>query len=59
MDRHQREVLRRKRFLLAKTFNFSEESQQLYRDHGLLNDQDRERIMVRRGWGWGCGWGWG
>ena len=46
MDKNQREVLRRKRVLLAKLLNFSEESQALYKEIGLLNSADQATIKV-------------
>ncbi len=47
MDKEQKEVTRRKKHLIAKLCNFSEESQELYQDFGLLDISMRELIMVR------------
>ena len=48
MDKNQKEVLRRKRVLLAKLFNFSAESQIVYKEMGLLARSEQEIIQVSR-----------
>ena len=47
MDQYQKEVTRRKKHLVAKMLNFSEESQEMYNDFGLLDISSKELIMVR------------
>ena len=46
MEKNQKEVVRRKRVLLAKLLDFSKESQILYKEVGLMNVSQQELILV-------------
>ncbi len=37
MDKHQKEVVKRKKHLVAQMMDFTEESQEIYKDLGLLD----------------------
>ena len=46
MEKNQKEVVRRKRVLLAKLLYFSKDSQILYKEVGLMNVSQQELILV-------------
>lgn len=46
MDVYERRILRRKRLVLADTLDFSDVSQQVYREHGLLTSDIVAEIEV-------------
>ncbi len=46
MDKFQREVLRRKRPIIADLLDFSPNSQKYYKDMGILKDEMLPEIMV-------------
>ncbi len=46
MDKTQKEVIKRKKQLVAQMMDFSEESQEMYKERGLLDTSMMAIIMV-------------